>query len=164
MPITIANPFAQNEAVTAHAAIDEIATKAANVQELFASGYYSNPISVSLSFPIFTAPFALQAKQVSVVFYATVDMPADDVNYWRIAVRRTRNNLSTGVGEIAAKSTQLTGGEAITSKVDWNYDTVTFSPTFSVLLKGDTVDLSCVKTGTPPNLVGTLCTVRYEPL
>jgi hypothetical protein len=118
-------------------------------------------MAVSTSFPIFVAPFALQVKQAACMFWGTPDMAADDVNYWRLAVRRTRAGAAA---EIAAKSTQLTGGEGIVLKTEWHYDAVTFSATSSILAKGDAVDLSCVKTGTPPNLVGTLCTVRYEPL
>jgi hypothetical protein len=161
MPITgVTNPFTQNEAALANTAIDELASKAAAGAELFASYYYVSAISASLSFPIFVAPFALQVKQASIMTW-NLDVAADDVNYWRLAVRRSRGPTTN---EIASKSTQLTGGEAITLKTEWNYDAVTFSPTASIIGKGDAVDLAVFKTGTPANLSGTLCTVRYEPL
>ena len=163
MPITgVTNPFAQNEAVTARDAIDSLASKAAAGAELFASGFYQLTVSVSASFPIFVAPFALQVKQASIVLWGNADIAVDDVNYWRFAVRRTTS--VTVVSEIASKSTQLTGGQAIAQKTDWNFDAVTFSPTFSLIAKGDTVDLAMFKTGAPANLVSTFITVRYEPL
>jgi len=160
MPLTVTNPFTQNEAALANAAIDELASKAAAGAELFASYYYVSAISVNLSFPIFVAPFALQVKQVAIMTW-NLDVAADDVNYWRLAVRRSRGPTTN---EIASKSTQLTGGEAITLKTEWNYDAVTFSPTASIIGKGDVVELAVFKTGTPANLSGTICNVRYEPL
>jgi hypothetical protein len=151
MPISVTNPFA---------VVDEIASKSASVGELFASYYYVGTLSAAGSFPIFVAPFALQVKQVSIMVYQTA-IAADDTNYWRFAPRRNRANSAA---EIASKTTQLTGGQAIAQRTEWNFDAAVFNAANALIAKGDAVDLAVFPTGTPPSLMGTLCTVRYEPV
>jgi hypothetical protein len=160
MPITITNPFATSEAVLARTAIDDLATKAANVQELCATGYYVSSLSTAGSFPIFVAPFALQIKQAVLVVWNTT-LAASDTNYWRLTVRRTRANVSD---EIVSKTTQVTGGQGITQRTEWNFDAAVFNATFGLCAKGDAIDFAGFLTGTPAALNGICCTVRYEPV
>jgi hypothetical protein len=160
MPIAITNPLDQSVAVVAHAAIDELAAKSARVEELLASFYYQPNLAGTFSFPLFIAPFALQVKQVSIMLWNS-SVTADDTNYWRFAPRRMR---AAAAVEIASKSTQITGGQAIAQRTEWNFDAAVFSATNSLISKGDAVDLAGFLTGTLTNLVGVLCTVRYEPL
>ncbi len=151
MPISVTNPFA---------VIDEIASKSANVQELFASHYFATGLAATFSFPIFVAPFALQVKQVALMVWQNA-VAADDTNYWRLAPRRMRAIVPV---EIASKTTQITGGQAIAQRTQWNFDAATFHATNSLLAKGDAVDLAGFTTGTPVTLTGICVTVRYEPL
>jgi hypothetical protein len=129
-------------------------------EDLFATGYHQPTIPATNSFPIFVAPFALRVKQAAIVVWNS-SITADDTNYWRFAIRRTRAGAAA---EIASKSTQLTGGQALTSRTEWNFDAAVFSATNGLISKGDIVDLAAFMTGAPTNLVATTCTVRYEPV
>lgn len=129
-------------------------------EDLFASLYQPTTFAATTSFPIFVAPFALVVKQAAIVVWNTT-LAANDTNYWRLAVRRTRANASV---EIASKSTQLTGGEGITQRTQWNFDAAVFSATNGLIAKGDAVDLAMFMTGAPTSLSGVVCTVRYEPV
>jgi hypothetical protein len=151
MPISVTNPFA---------VIDEIASKSANVGELFASQYHASSFSATFSFPIFVAPFPLQVKQVSMMIYPHA-VAADDTNYWRFAIRRMRALANV---EIASKTTQITGGQAIAQRTEWNFDAAAFNATNGLIAKGDAVDLAGFTTGAPVTISGAICTVRYEPL
>ena len=151
MPTPVTNPFA---------VIDEIASTAARAEELFSSYYYVGSFAATASFPIFPAPFALQVKQAAIVVWNTT-LAANDTNYWRLAVRRTRANASV---EIVSKSTQLTGGEGITQRTDWNFDAAVWSATNGLIAKGDVIDLGVFMTGAPAALSGLAVTVRYEPV
>jgi len=151
MPAAVTNPFA---------VIDEIASKSASVGELFASTYQPASFAATTSFPIFVAPFPLVVKQVAVMVWNTT-LAANDTNYWRLAVRRMRANASV---EIASKSTQLTGGEGITQRTEWNFDAAVFSATNGLIAKGDAVDLGMFATGAPAALAGVVVTVRFEPV
>ncbi len=151
MSAAVTNPFA---------VIDELATKSASVGEMFATLYFQPTLSGTGSFPIFVAPFPLVVKQVSVVVWNS-SVAADDTNYWRLVVRRMRANVAV---EIASKTTQLTGGQAIAQRTDWNFDAVTFNATNALIAKGDIVDFAAFITGTATALNGPACTVRYEPV
>jgi hypothetical protein len=151
MAVAVTNPFA---------VIDEVATKSAAVGELFASFYKDGSVAATGSWPVFVAPFALQVKQVSVVHWNGV-IAADDTNYWRFTPRRWRAGSSV---EIASKTTQLTGGQAIANRTDWNFDAASFNSANSQFAKGDVSDIAVFVTGAPATLVGFAVTIRYEPL
>jgi hypothetical protein len=150
MPIAVTNPFA---------VIEEIASKSAAVGELFASHYNPATVSATTSFPVFVAPFALQVKQIGVMVWSA-NIAVSDTNYWRFAARRSRANVEV---EFASKSTQLTGGEAISARTEWNFDAVTFNAN-SLIAKGDSVGFAIFATGAPTAMVGIVATFRYEPV
>lgn len=141
------------------ATTDELALKA-DIEKLTATNLISSgSITAAASFPVWIAPFACTVEQVALVAW-DLAIAASDTNYWTVTLRRTRAGVST---DIATKTTQATGGEAVASRVSWNFNTITFSVTNKVLQAGDVVALAFTPTGAPANFVKVAATLRYVP-
>ena len=132
------------------------------IEELIVAGTVRDYLnSTSGSSPILVAPFPLQIISVSLIVWFN-DVAASDTNWWEFRL----NKLTVGsVGtQIATKNTKVTGGTAITKRVDWNFDTVSWNTTEATLAKGDALQVAGYPTGTPGTVSQPLVTVRYRPL
>ena len=144
-------------------AFEELSENTPTVEELFASTFIP---SITATFPagVMVCPFPLRIVAASIMVY-TGSQVASDTNYWTVQLRKHRAGAS--LGNMVEKTTRLTGGEAITQRLDWNFDGL---PTwydvdgFQTCAKGDGIDFAFVKTGTATNLSNVVCTIRYEPV
>lgn len=129
--------------------------------ELVAGAFYGpSSITSTTSMPVFVAPFACEVVQAYLVCHQG-SVSASDTNYWTIKVRRVRSGTAV---DVASKTTQATGGEAITAKVAWSFDAVTFDSSNRVLQAGDVVDIGFFETGTADGLNNPFAQIRYEPV
>ena len=88
-------------------------------------------------------------------------IPASDVNYWTVLLRRVR---ADAVVTIATKTTKTTGGEAVAQRTYWGFDGVTFDAANQILALGDAVDFRFEKTLAPNDWNTAILCIRYEPI
>jgi hypothetical protein len=115
-------------------------------------------IAASASFPVFIALFGCSIEQAAIVPHLA-GVAASNTDYWVVQFRRWRAGVSA---IIATKTTQLTG-EALTSRVSWNFNNVVFDPANKVLMPGDAVDIAMTKLGAPAAMPVVGYTLRYVP-
>jgi hypothetical protein len=145
-------------AVPSQTAFDLLAADAGRIEELLSGAATPFIVDGAFALPVFVAPFACTIAAASL--WSQSAAAASDTNYWTVTLKRWRANVSA---DIAAKTTQVTGGAAIAAKTDWNYDSSAFSASNKVLQKGDAVEFAFAATGSPSSIDKPFCEIRYEP-
>jgi hypothetical protein len=84
-----------------------------------------------------------------------------DSNFWSILIRRHRAGASP---TIVQRTTQTTGGAAITNRVPFNFDTATWDEGNRICAKDDAIDLAWVATGTPAATSRMTFAAHYSPV
>ncbi|HET9729562.1 MAG TPA: hypothetical protein VFR41_09095 [Acidimicrobiia bacterium] len=129
----------------------------ASLSELCVSasaGKVSGPKSV----PVLIAPFPLRIAQVSLVSWLD-NVPASLLSYWIVTLERA------AVDGIALRfAEKRTANEAVTVRVDWNFDAVTFDQSGQQLGKGDVFAVGFQPIAAPTVMRHVLITARYEPV
>jgi hypothetical protein len=102
---------------------------------------------------IFVAPYDCRVDQVSIV--SSTGVPANDTNYYGFQVQ----NLTASAALLAsAKTTQATGGEAVTADVPYE-----LSPDQNqVVSDGDVLELQVTENGTGTDLTAAQVIVAVE--
>lgn len=113
------------------------------------------------STPVVIAPFPLVVTSVSLVQWGTT-IAASDTNYWTFTAQAADSSATQHT--IAARTTQVVGGGAMTSRIKWTFDATTFTA-YKTLNAGDILSFSCVATGAPTAIGSPLfATVGYRPV
>ena len=131
------------------------------VEELICSVLLRD-FSATSSNPIFVAPFPLKVISASLIVWGS-SVVTSDTNYWKLYIDKAAA-IGGATTEIAFKHTKVTGGTAIVTRVDWNYNTVSWDATEATFATGDVLQFVAYKTGAPTTLTTPLLTVRYSPL
>ncbi len=142
--------------------VTKLETTSATVEDLVGqSGIFTQ--SVTGSMVVFIPGFPCRIIAASLVVYGNSGgmIAANDTDYWDLRICRNR----AGAGNaFAIKTTKVTGGQAITHRVAWNYSTVSFDSTYRDLDAGDIVTIEMYKNGNPNPLTNLMVSVRYSPL
>lgn len=141
-----------------------ILTQAATIEELASAVLSSTIINVATTLPIWTAPFACEIVGARVAVWGTggVSGISSETDYWTVDLRRYRGGT---FASIATKTTKLTGGEAMVSRVDWNFDAIAFDVTNKVFQTGDISAMAFTPSGTVNALnLPVMAQIRYRPL
>lgn len=125
---------------------------------LTAGSGWGESVTTSSSLPVFVAPFACTVEWAALESHDS-SVTASDVNFWTISVRRHRAGVTT---TIISKTTQVTGGQAITTRVGWIF-TGTYDVTNKILQAGDVVDFAFIPTGAPGAITKIMLQIRYVP-
>ena len=141
-------------AASVNAALGDLPTK----EQLTAGALVNSNISAA-SNSTWIAPFPVTVAQFALTTWLT-DVAASDTDYWTVEIGRYRANDGKPV---ATKTTQATGGAAITRRTEWNFDASTFHATYKSFSKGDIIYCKLTPTGSPGPLGTVQMTARYEP-
>lgn len=138
-------------------------TTVPSIDEQFASVWHPTSITATFGVGVLIAPFNCQIVSARIAPQAAggATVAASDTNYWTVQVRRFR---AGALAVIAAKTTQATGGQALTYRTDWNFNAATFDANNKLLQAGDIIDFAFLTTGAPAAIPGPICQVRYVPV
>lgn len=160
----------QNALTAANGQITQLQQTTPSIEELCATGHIAvgingtTPVTEfdwSANFSTFIAPFPLRILSVDLMFDRWA-LAANNTNYATIILRRVRAGSFTN---IATKTTQATGGEAIAMRTAWGYAGATWDTAARDFQAGDAVNFAFSFTGTGVKAVLPMsATVRYMPL
>ena len=96
----------------------------------------------------------------AIYLLVTTTVAADDTDYWSITATDRGTGEATNV-ITAARTSQITGGFAITAHTPWTLGTI--DPTHGVLAAGDVVSVTFTKAASGANLVGGALVIEFTP-
>jgi len=146
-------------------AAEAFQSQAASIEDLFTNTLYTATgatISGLTSGPLFVAPFNMALTNLALVEWSAVGVDASDTNYWS-AILKILSTDNVTYRTVATKTTKVTGGQAISNRKNWTFDTSAFVN--QNVAPGEIVVLTFSPTGTPAAITGpVMVTTGYRPL
>lgn len=156
----------ENQKAEIEGSISTLSAQSATIEDLFMSVTIAPrdyAVNSSQSLPVFTAPFPLDVTSIRLVQWpgGAGGVTQSDSNFWTVTAQKI-NVGGTAQIAIAAKTTKVTGGSAISSRMPWTFDTsILANPQ---MVAGETFNMSFTPTGTPPQIDGPIIiSVGYRP-